>query len=232
MRCKLYGYTVRGLFIYWNINCQLSTVIHIAFFYMKIRIFLFPALLSLLATALFSCSPQRQLQRYSYLMDDYKARPVRPASRPSPRVAPSAAPVSVKPKLAATATLSRQEVREVIATAESYTGTPYHLGGMSRKGIDCSGLVCKAYESVGRSLPRTTGQMVKAGSSISRKRIQPGHLVFFHSRNGSGVNHVGLVTEVRGETISFVHATSSRGVRTDNLNDPYWTKRFRKALAM
>lgn len=196
---------------------------------MKTRFYYLPALLLLIIPLLYSCSPQKRLQSYSYLLDDYKSRPV---PRPKPHTTPSVAPVPVVPKVAATATLSRREVRELIATAESYTGTPYKLGGLGRKGIDCSGLICKAYESVGRSLPRTTTQMVKAGKNINRKRAQPGHLVFFNSRNGSGVNHVGLVTEIRGDNVYFVHATTSRGVRTDNLNDPYWAKRFRKVIAI
>ncbi|MEO1448097.1 MAG: NlpC/P60 family protein [Bacteroidota bacterium] len=198
---------------------------------MNFRFFSF-ALLPVLAISLFSCSPQRQLQRYSYLIDDYKAQPMRPTPRPSAHTTPAVIPIKPAPAATATATLSRREVRELIATAESYEGTPYRLGGMSRKGIDCSGLVCKSYESIGRSVPRTTSQMSRTGKNVSKKRIQPGHLVFFNSKNSSGVNHVGLVTEVRGETIYFVHATTSRGVRTDNLSDPYWAKRYRKAVAM
>ena len=70
---------------------------------------------------------------------------------------------------------------------KSKLGTPYLWGGTGPK-YDCSGLMMKAYESVGISIPRTSKQQSTFGKSISKSNLQIGDLVFF----GSPVHHVGM----------------------------------------
>ena len=63
--------------------------------------------------------------------------------------------------------------------------------------------------------------------------IQPGDWLFFVPDKGKAgyVSHTGLVTEVRGKNdIAFIHASSSRGVREDNLFSEYFKGRFVKAV--
>lgn len=70
---------------------------------------------------------------------------------------------------------------------KSKLGTPYLWGGTGPR-YDCSGLMMKAYASVGISIPRTSKQQSTFGKSVSKSNLQVGDLVFF----GSPVHHVGM----------------------------------------
>ncbi len=70
---------------------------------------------------------------------------------------------------------------------KSKLGTPYLWGGTGPR-YDCSGLMMKAYASVGISIPRTSKQQSTYGKSVSKSNLQVGDLVFF----GSPVHHVGM----------------------------------------
>jgi cell wall-associated NlpC family hydrolase len=120
------------------------------------------------------------------------------------------------------ATLELQ-INKVLKTAETYTGTKHKIGGLNKKGIDCSGLVLIAYKSIDLNLPRSTGGQVNVGKSVKKEKLQKGDLVFFTYPKGKRITHVGIVSEVRSATdIEFIHTSTSRGVRKDNLNSTYW----------
>ncbi|RYF68871.1 MAG: NlpC/P60 family protein [Cytophagaceae bacterium] len=123
--------------------------------------------------------------------------------------------------------------REVISQARTYTGTPYRSGGNTYDGIDCSGLICSAFSAVGLKMPRISWQQSEVGYEVEVSDIKPGDLIFFVPDHGKAgyVSHAAIVTEVRSESdIRFIHASSSRGVREDNLYSNYFKGRFVKAL--
>ena len=124
------------------------------------------------------------------------------------------------------------QATQVIKTARSYMGTPYRYGGNTRKGMDCSGLLCTSFQTVNVKLPRTSQEQSNYGRDVRLNDIEPGDLVFFAERKGSSkVSHVGMVTEVRSKNeVKFIHASTSRGVTEDNLFAEYYQKIFVKAI--
>jgi cell wall-associated NlpC family hydrolase len=71
-----------------------------------------------------------------------------------------------------------------IDVARTYLGTQYLWGGMSERGIDCSGLVHMAYRRVGRLVPRDADQQEEAASEVDELRA--GDLITY----GEPVDHI------------------------------------------
>lgn len=122
-----------------------------------------------------------------------------------------------------------KKIDELLAEADSYLGTPYRYGGMTRRGIDCSAFVLSVFGStLGMQLPRVAASQAQQGERVSREEIQKGDLVFFSQ--GSRISHVGIVHSVSDEgQIKFIHAATSRGVMVSSLTDSYWGPKFRFA---
>ena len=96
--------------------------------------------------------------------------------------------------------------------------------------MDCSGLVYVAFQKENIVLPRVSRDMAKKGKPISKSSTQAGDLVFFKTnKNSRQINHVGLVTMVKGGEIYFIHATTSKGVLTSSLEETYWKRAFVEA---
>lgn len=119
---------------------------------------------------------------------------------------------------------------KIVWTAVSYKGVPYKFGGMSKRGMDCSGLIHTSFKQRNVELPRTSKEMYTKGYDISLRKVQRGDLLFFKTARKRGrVNHVGLVTSVKNGDIRFIHSTSSRGVIVTSLWQDYWKRAFIKA---
>ncbi|WP_372019998.1 NlpC/P60 family protein [Photobacterium swingsii] len=104
---------------------------------------------------------------------------------------------------------------------EEWKGTPYRLGGTTKRGIDCSAFVQVGYSDVYQTLlPRTTGELAKMGKSVSKQQAKYGDLVFF--KTGYRLRHVGIYI---GNN-QFMHASTSKGVIVSRLDNPYWQRAF------
>ncbi len=152
--------------------------------------------------------------------------PAAPAALSPPL--PGAAPVTGSPALP-TAPLAGGDWR---ASALSFLGTPYVLGGTTRTGTDCSGLVLQVFTPLGVKLPRVSAAQAQVGLPVTPDALLPGDLVFFDVNQEGRVTHVGIYL---GDD-QFVSANSYRGqVTVDRLQaDRYWAPRFvgaRRVLA-
>lgn len=104
---------------------------------------------------------------------------------------------------------------------KQWKGVPYSLGGLSTKGVDCSGFVYVTYrDKFGLTIPRNTKLLSRAGKEISRTELRSGDLVFF--KTGFKARHVGIYIEDG----KFVHASSDLGVVISSLNDYYWKDKY------
>ena len=83
--------------------------------------------------------------------------------------------------------------------ALGYLGVPYVWGGTSPSGMDCSGLVMLAGQSVGHSFSRTTYTQQYEGTEVSMSALKKGDLLFF---GGNSPYHVAIYL---GDG-TFVHA--------------------------
>ncbi|MBO4779838.1 MAG: C40 family peptidase [Selenomonadaceae bacterium] len=117
--------------------------------------------------------------------------------------------------------LSGEQGNSIVATAKTFMGVPYVFGGTTPKGFDCSGLVQYVFKLNGVNIPRLADEQYNLGKSATRSQLVAGDLVFFDTEGG-GITHCGIY--VGGG--NFLHASSSRGVRIDSLDNEYWKPRF------
>lgn len=117
--------------------------------------------------------------------------------------------------------------KSILHRAKKHIGAPYSYGSTGPHKFDCSGFTTYVFGKEGLSLPRTSGTQYKQGQVVKPiSKLQPADLVFFNT-SGSGVSHVGIVTEVmpKEDNFLFIHA-SSHGVKVDEYQSSYYKPRY------
>ncbi|MBK1789004.1 C40 family peptidase [Prauserella cavernicola] len=73
-------------------------------------------------------------------------------------------------------------------------GKPYVWGATGPNSYDCSGLMLRAYEAAGVTLPRVSRDQYKAGAMLPVEESQPGDLLFwaYDSSDPSTIHHVAM----------------------------------------
>jgi len=139
---------------------------------------------------------------------------VRPAPQPAGMVIPGGAGANLA---------DGEEVikAKMYRQYRQWQGTSYAYGGLSKRGIDCSGFVYLTYlEQLGIELPRSTKLQAQIGQQVKRDDLRAGDLVFFNT--GFKGRHVGIYLEQD----RFLHVSTKRGVIISSLDNDYWKERY------
>lgn len=109
---------------------------------------------------------------------------------------------------------SENKAESLISYAKQFIGNKYVWGGTSlTNGTDCSGFTLRVFQKFGYSLPRTSAEQARCGSSVKLSELKPGDLVFY--KRGGRVHHVAIY--IGGGQI--VHAAGAKwGIITSNMN--------------
>jgi cell wall-associated NlpC family hydrolase len=154
-----------------------------------------------------------------------------PLANLAPVVAHAAVPADPSALLQASATEPApvNEVaslrQELVALAMKLRDVRYVRGGRSPStGFDCSGFVRYVFaHAIGLHLPANSARQFLAGIKVKRDDMQPGDLVFFHTRGKKRISHVGIYLD-NGR---FIHSPSAgKSVEVSSLDEAYWAKRF------
>ena len=113
---------------------------------------------------------------------------------------------------------------ELVTTAKRFLGVPYRWGGEDRtNGFDCSGLTMVSYRLNGLDLPRNSRAQFDAGRAVAKKDLRQGDLVFFATKGGHRVTHVGMYIG----SGQFIHAPRpGKTVRIASLSDKFFRQTF------
>ncbi|HCF63642.1 MAG TPA: NlpC/P60 family protein [Chitinophagaceae bacterium] len=122
---------------------------------------------------------------------------------------------------------------ELVTFAEGLVGVPYKYGGMSIKGMDCSGFIGYVFNKYNIKVPRISKDFTNAGRQVSSLDSRRGDLILFTGSNPhSGVvGHMGIITENKKGVLKFIHSASggNRGVSITGMN-AYFLERFVKII--
>ncbi|MCE2789568.1 MAG: C40 family peptidase [Saprospiraceae bacterium] len=117
---------------------------------------------------------------------------------------------------------------QVVLTAEKYMGIRYRKK-IDKMIFDCSGFVKYVLSQVDINVTRSSVTIVHDGKKVTpRTQARPGDIIVFKGRNhrNKRPGHVGLVHHVAGDTIHFIHSSTTRGVVMGHTYETYYAKRF------
>ena len=101
---------------------------------------------------------------------------------------------------------SKIPVGGIIKETGKYLGTKYLLGGKTKQGIDCSGLVQMSYKSsLGIILPKHSWDQKEMGRKIKLEDVKSGDLIFLIKKSNKH-QHVGIVQVVSKESAKRFHS--------------------------
>jgi cell wall-associated NlpC family hydrolase len=118
------------------------------------------------------------------------------------------------------------KIEVLIETALKKIGTRYRRGGTSSSGFDCSGLMFSTFKEISLLLPKSSVQQAKTGTIIQRTLAKKGDLIFFTTNAKGTINHVGMITDILGDEIKFIHSSLKLGVIISSTKESYYAKRF------
>ncbi len=117
---------------------------------------------------------------------------------------------------------------QLINVASNNLGTNYRAGGTTPEGYDCSGLMYFTFKKFDITLPRSSYEMAETGTVVEPSQAKKGDLIFFINRGQHRINHVGMIVEVNGDEIKFIHSSTNGGVMISSLKESYYERTFKQ----
>ncbi len=117
---------------------------------------------------------------------------------------------------------------QLINVASDNLGSTYRGGGTTKAGFDCSGLMYSTFKQFDITLPRSSHEMAEIGTVVDPSEAKKGDLIFFINRGQKRINHVGMIVEVNGDEIKFIHSSTQSGVIVSSLKEAYYDKTFKQ----
>lgn len=115
---------------------------------------------------------------------------------------------------------------QMINNAMGFLGVRYRGGGTTPAGMDCSGMVTAVLNIFDIKMPRSSHEMAQVGEKVDLANVQAGDLIFFKTNGRSVINHVGMVVEIIGDEIKFIHSSTNKGVIISSTKEPYYKRSF------
>lgn len=124
----------------------------------------------------------------------------------------------------------------LIEFAKTMIGVPYRYASSNPSiGFDCSGFVSYVFHNFGINAPRSSTEFNVAGIPIKLENARVGDVLIFTGTNPRKrvVGHVGIIANIKGDTIQFIHSTSGKehGVTITTLN-AYYRSRLLRAVSL
>ncbi|AMP97042.1 hydrolase [Pedobacter cryoconitis] len=125
---------------------------------------------------------------------------------------------------------------QLIGFAKTLIGIPYRYASSNPAiGFDCSGFVSYVFHNFGVNVPRSSTEFNQAGTPVKLENAKVGDVLIFTGTNPRKrvVGHVGIIADIEGDTIKFIHSTSGKahGVTVTTLN-PYYKSRLMRAVSI
>lgn len=135
--------------------------------------------------------------------------------------------------------IAQQEITVTAATrdsivdyAKTFLGTPYKYAQASpNSGFDCSGFTWFVYNHFDVQIPRSSKDYMTLGTRVTLETCRKGDLILFTGTNPAEkrVGHVGIIISNPGDSVQFIHSSSSDNHFGVTITDYYksaYPKRF------
>ncbi len=119
---------------------------------------------------------------------------------------------------------SNNYAQAAVNLAKQQIGKPYVWGAEGPNSFDCSGLMYYVYKNgAGVTLPRTSRDQSKVGTTVSKSNLQPGDLIFSSTDGSGNVSHVAIYV---GNN-EMIHAPKpGENVQKISMNSSYWNNAY------
>ena len=115
----------------------------------------------------------------------------------------------------------------LLSFIKEWKGIPYVLGGTTKKGIDCSGLNKRLYQTVYNiKLPDVCYKQWNVTSRVNRDSLIPGDLIFFRSTRSPSGWHCGCYI---GDSMFFHAPQRGDVVKISSLEEEKYKRRYKGA---